>query len=256
MGCASSQPVVSDVESASAVAPAKQVTAAAAPPPPQKSADVDKHAQIARIAAQANTGMLSPSAAAIEKKYKMGKLLGKGAFGAVHLATRKADNLDVGIKVISKMKFQGDEEYQYMLTEVQLHHRVRGHPNVTELYEYSEDKGNFYMVLECVRARGARGRTAHAERRAWRAAPYPCTLLPSPPLKACVGRRADGPHLEDEPLLRARRVALFQADGVGPAPLSRARRRAPRPQARELPHGGLEPRCADQDHGLWPRLAH
>lgn len=51
-------------------------------------------------------------------------------------------------QVISKLKFQGDEEYQYMLTEVQLHHKVRGHPNVTELYEYSEDKANFYMVLE------------------------------------------------------------------------------------------------------------
>jgi len=148
MGCLQSVPV-----DAAAGAPAAAPSSSAAAPSSSSATEAAKQKAIARIAeAQSGTAsILTPSLIHIEKRYKMGKLLGKGAFGAVQFATRKEDGLEVGIKVISKMKFQGDQEYQYMLTEVQLHHKARGHPNVTELYEYSEDKGNFYMVLECVR---------------------------------------------------------------------------------------------------------
>lgn len=33
-----------------------------------------------------------------------------------------------------------------MITEVQLMQRVVGHRNVVELYEWEEDRANFYMV--------------------------------------------------------------------------------------------------------------
>jgi len=92
--------------------------------------------------------ILGISRANITERYTLGKVLGKGAYGEVRLATRKADGLAVGIKIISKLKFKGEEEHQYMLTEVELHSKVKGHPNVTELYEWTEDLGNFYMVLE------------------------------------------------------------------------------------------------------------
>ena len=84
----------------------------------------------------------------IDERYTMGKVLGRGGFGEVRHATRKSDGKEVGIKIISKLKFAGDEEHQFMLTEVQMHEKVRGHQNVTELYESTEDKGSFYMVLE------------------------------------------------------------------------------------------------------------
>jgi serine/threonine protein kinase len=154
MGCLQSAPVDAAAGAPTSAPPSSAGSSSSA-------TEAAKQKAIARIAeAQSGTAsILTPSLIHIEKRYKMGKLLGKGAFGAVQFATRKEDGLEVGIKVISKMKFQGDQEYQYMLTEVQLHHKVRGHPNVTELYEYSEDKGNFYMVLECVARAVTRARS-------------------------------------------------------------------------------------------------
>ena len=97
-----------------------------------------------------NRSTLAESSAqqSIDERFTMGKVLGRGGFGEVRHATRKSDGKDVGIKIISKLKFAGDEEHQFMLTEVQMHEKVRGHQNVTELYESAEDKCSFYMVLE------------------------------------------------------------------------------------------------------------
>ena len=76
--------------------------------------------------------------------------LGKGAFGEVKLATRKSDGKKVGLKVISKITFRGEEERKLMLLEAQLAYRVGhpAHPNVVTTYEYAEDPGAFYMVME------------------------------------------------------------------------------------------------------------
>ncbi len=52
------------------------------------------------------------------------------------------------MKTISKLKFAGEEERQIMLTEVDLMRRVAGHHNVVELHEWTEDRANFYMVVE------------------------------------------------------------------------------------------------------------
>ena len=71
----------------------------------------EKIATILRIAETQvdSSGALTASQGQIEKRYKMGKLLGKGAFGAVQLCTRKPDGYkngdrpvpgqNVGIKV-------------------------------------------------------------------------------------------------------------------------------------------------------------
>ena len=75
-------------------------------------------------------------------------VLGKGGFGEVRLARRLADGVKVGVKIISKVQFRGEEERRLMLLEAELHQRVSGHPNVTQLYEWLEDPGNFYMVME------------------------------------------------------------------------------------------------------------
>jgi calcium-dependent protein kinase len=75
-------------------------------------------------------------------------VLGKGGFGEVRLARRLADGVKVGVKIISKVQFRGEEERRLMLLEAELHQRVSGHPNVTQLFEWLEDPGNFYMVME------------------------------------------------------------------------------------------------------------
>ena len=54
----------------------------------------------------------------------------------------------MAVKSISKLKFAGEAERQLMVDEVQLMHRVRGHANVVELAEWSEDAAHFHMVLE------------------------------------------------------------------------------------------------------------
>lgn len=94
-----------------------------------------------------------PDTSVISEKYTLGKVLGRGGFGEVWEAVRKADGNRVAIKIISKLKFPGEEERKNMLTEVELHQRVSGensHANIVELLEFWEDKSSFYMVLsEC-----------------------------------------------------------------------------------------------------------
>ena len=136
MGCFSSK-------AAAAVQPCS--TAAPSAPP---AAGLVVRAE-GQAAPPAGAVILAPSLRQISERYSVTSVvLGKGGFGEVRLAHRLCDGVKVGVKIISKVKFRGEEERRLMMLEAELHHRVTGHPNVTALLEWLEDPGNFYMVLE------------------------------------------------------------------------------------------------------------
>ena len=161
MGCGASSP--SDTVDENGVAPA---------PAPASHKQPHKHAQNAPPATAPAAAATSRSTAAspplpdsdfsasdecphssklLQERLEVSTTsLGKGAFGEVRLATRKADGKKVGLKIISKITFHGEEERRLMLLEAQLAYRVGhpSHPNVVTTYEYAEDAGAFYMVME------------------------------------------------------------------------------------------------------------
>jgi calcium-dependent protein kinase len=100
---------------------------------------------------KAEAVILAPAQKLLSERYTFAnptQVLGRGGFGEVRLAHRNKDGVPVGVKIISKLKFAGEEERKLMLLEADLQRRTTGHPNVTELFEWLEDPGNFYMVLE------------------------------------------------------------------------------------------------------------
>jgi len=81
-------------------------------------------------------------------KYELGKELGRGSYGTVVEARRKADGLLCALKAISKLKFVGEVEHKLMMDEVAFMGAVKGHPNVVSLFESFENRADFFLILE------------------------------------------------------------------------------------------------------------
>ena len=75
--------------------------------------------------------------------YKIGETLGEGAFGQVRKVTHKATNQKRAIKILKKR--QQDERKLFL--EVSILSKLT-HPNIMEIYEFYDDKANFYIVSE------------------------------------------------------------------------------------------------------------
>jgi calcium-dependent protein kinase len=66
----------------------------------------------------------------VDQDYELGKVLGKGAFGTVRLATSKATGDKLACKSIAKSKLVCREDVQDVQREVAIMNHVAGHPNV------------------------------------------------------------------------------------------------------------------------------
>lgn len=71
-----------------------------------------------------------PGAHSVDQDYELGKVLGKGAFGTVRLATSKATGEKLACKSIAKAKLVCREDVQDVQREVAIMNHVAGHPNV------------------------------------------------------------------------------------------------------------------------------
>lgn len=148
MGVCSSSPVDALTPSAVERAPAKghhkKQAAVGAPPPASAAHD-------APFVAPTDPNECPHSANLLNQRLELTNIsLGKGAFGEVKKAVWRKTGEAVGLKIISKITFRGEEERRLMLLEARLAHKASHppHPHVVTTYEYAEDIGAFYMVLE------------------------------------------------------------------------------------------------------------
>ena len=79
----------------------------------------------------------------INEEYLFGETLGQGAFGTVRKAVHKLTQQERAVKILKKR--QQDERKLFL--EVNILSKL-AHPNIMEIYEFYEDKANFYIVSE------------------------------------------------------------------------------------------------------------
>ncbi|CAL8466924.1 g6460 [Coccomyxa elongata] len=97
--------------------------------------------------------VLSPSKREfkVQDQYRLGQILGKGAFGIVYLATDLADNKQYACKSINKAKLVTEEDVKDVQREVEILNLVSDHPNVAELVNAFEDAHYVHLILELCR---------------------------------------------------------------------------------------------------------
>jgi len=85
----------------------------------------------------------------IEEFYEISKVLGKGAFSVVKLATRKSDGKQFALKIMRKAD-EGDlKKDQIIKTEIEILKRV-DHPHVVKMEEVFEMDDEIILVLQLI----------------------------------------------------------------------------------------------------------
>lgn len=79
--------------------------------------------------------------------YRVGKVLGKGAFGKVSLALHKLSKKLVALKLLNKEILRNETSKEKVMQEVRILKRFR-HPNVVKLYETFESEKHIVLVME------------------------------------------------------------------------------------------------------------
>jgi hypothetical protein len=80
--------------------------------------------------------------------YSMGKLLGKGAFGAVKMGVHKLSGAVVAIKNFKKVDVKSEVEAKAIEREVRIL-KQSNHQHIIRLYEVIDSQTNHYLVMEC-----------------------------------------------------------------------------------------------------------
>jgi len=88
----------------------------------------------------------SKKPASIEEEYDMGKIIGRGAFSVVKIATRKSNKKKYAVKCITKQKIKKDELVM-LEREIDVMKKLQ-HPNIIQLMEVVDTTKTLYLVLE------------------------------------------------------------------------------------------------------------
>jgi calcium-dependent protein kinase len=80
----------------------------------------------------------------IENDYTIGEVCGSGAFATVRKVTSKTTGQVRALKIIKKQKNQ-DSARMYLEVEIL---KKLIHPNIMQIFEFYEDKKNFYIITE------------------------------------------------------------------------------------------------------------
>jgi 5'-AMP-activated protein kinase, catalytic alpha subunit len=79
--------------------------------------------------------------------YKIGKVIGKGAFGKVNLAIHRLTTRFLALKSINKTFMSDENSHKKVIQEYQILKKVR-HPNIVRLYEKFENEQHIVYVME------------------------------------------------------------------------------------------------------------
>ena len=86
----------------------------------------------------------------ISDKYRMGEVLGQGAFGKVLRCTHRDSGTEFAIKVMEKKKVREREVYITLLQNELAILANKSHPKIIRVIDLLEDKLNYYIVSEVV----------------------------------------------------------------------------------------------------------
>lgn len=94
-----------------------------------------------------NTAMfVSKKVGKIRDYYRIGKVLGSGAFGEVRLCLHKETQVQRAVKVLRK-NLLDDKEMDMLKNEIKILTDM-DHPNIVKMYEFLEDEKRIYIVTE------------------------------------------------------------------------------------------------------------
>jgi calcium-dependent protein kinase len=78
--------------------------------------------------------------------YRIGKVLGNGAFGEVRMCVSRDTSAQRAVKVLRKSHMDEDER-KMLFNEINIL-RELDHPNIVKMFEFFEDEKRFYIVQE------------------------------------------------------------------------------------------------------------
>jgi calcium-dependent protein kinase len=78
--------------------------------------------------------------------YRIGRILGSGAFGEVRIVVHRDTGVQRAVKVLRKI--QMDNEDTKMLFNEITNLKDLDHPNILKMYEFFEDEKRYYIVSE------------------------------------------------------------------------------------------------------------
>eukprot|EP00271_Cylindrocystis_brebissonii_P010092 TRINITY_DN26190_c0_g1_i1.p1 TRINITY_DN26190_c0_g1~~TRINITY_DN26190_c0_g1_i1.p1 ORF type:complete len:598 (+),score=146.07 TRINITY_DN26190_c0_g1_i1:772-2565(+) len=84
----------------------------------------------------------------IHKFYKVGKRLGAGQFGTVHLCREISSGELFACKSISRASLISEEDVEDVRTEVSIMYHLAGQPNIVKIRATFEDRHHVYLVME------------------------------------------------------------------------------------------------------------
>ncbi|CAD8042862.1 unnamed protein product [Paramecium primaurelia] len=79
--------------------------------------------------------------------YKLGGVLGVGAFSQVRKVTHRKTRTIRAMKVISKSRLSTAELQQKFINEINVYKQL-DHPHILKLYEFYQDEKNYYIIIE------------------------------------------------------------------------------------------------------------
>jgi serine/threonine protein kinase len=93
----------------------------------------------ARLLAEAPAGSIAG--------YELGRVLGRGGMGAVHLATRRSDGAAVAVKLMLPHVVVDPAAREAFLREIEVTRSLR-HPRIVELYDFGYEGEGFFFAME------------------------------------------------------------------------------------------------------------
>ena len=78
--------------------------------------------------------------------YRIGKMLGSGAFGEVRVCVHRESHAQRAVKVLRKSHMDEDEK-KMLFNEIN-NLKDLDHPNILKMYEFFEDEKRYYIVTD------------------------------------------------------------------------------------------------------------